>query len=310
MNGPKVDILLATRNGERFVREQIGSLLGQTYGNFRILVHDDGSQDATVSILRELADRDSRIRIVDDGIRSGSAQKNFLHLLKYSDAPRVMFCDQDDVWFPDKIEKMIKAASALPEDVPGVVYSRANYWNPEKGTLGQTWKKFPKNLQQFLTQKAAVQGSASMFNPKAREMMLAYDGFVVMHDHLLALVTYTFGRVITMPDVLMNYRQHDSNVTGNSDEAKGRAAWILSKLTGMKPVMGRRTLKAVREFFDTFGSEMTADKRRIFEEFFKLEDMSRFGRALSAFRNGFARDGSVSKLALKLLLTDYLPVKY
>lgn len=301
-----LDILLATRNGERFVEEQIRSLQSQTFKDWTLLVHDDGSVDATMDIVRSIAGEDSRIQIIEDGIRLGSAPGNFLHLLKHSKARRIMFCDQDDIWFQDKIEKMMKRGELLKEDIPGVVYSRANYWNPERGVMGHTWPRYPVGLAQFLTQKAAVQGSAALINGKMRETMLSYEGPMVMHDHLLGLIANSFGRVEMMDEILMNYRQHDANVTGNSDETKKGIQWYLTKLRNYRPVMDRKTLDSTRSFYERFYDFIPEDRRHIFEAFFRLEDQSRPGRVLSAWRNGFARDGSVRKLMVKMLLCSYI----
>ena len=305
MTEPEVDILLATYNGERFVSEQIDSLKKQTFRNWRLLIHDDGSSDATAVILRRFAAEDSRITLIEDGIRFGKAPLNFLHLLRISSAPRVMFCDQDDIWFPDKVEKMLGMSRKLREDIPGVVYSRANYWNPENGVTNQTWKRYPSGLPLFLTQKAAVQGSASMLNGKMRKYVLSYTGPIVMHDHLVGLIANSFGEAVYMPDVLMNYRQHDRNVTGNNDEASQGLSWFVKKLSN-RPVMDRPTLQSIKSFYGFFETRIPEENQKIFQEFFALEHRSRVGRVLSARRFGFGRDGSVKKLMIKFIIAPYL----
>ncbi len=103
MQDPLIDILMATYNGERFVGEQIESIQAQTYGNWRLLVSDDCSTDATLNVVRRYAAEDDRIRIVSDGVRYGGARENFFALMKMTDAAYVMFCDQDDIWRDDKI---------------------------------------------------------------------------------------------------------------------------------------------------------------------------------------------------------------
>ncbi len=305
MADPEVDILLATYNGERFVEEQIESLRKQTFADWRLLIHDDGSTDLTMEIIRRKASEDPRITIIEDARRFGNAPANFRHLLRFSTAPRVMFCDQDDVWFPEKVEKMLEASRSLHEDIPGVVYSRSNYWNPQRGVINQTWRRFPAGLPLFLGQKAAVQGSASMFNRAMRETMLSYDGPVVMHDHLVGLIANSFGEAVYIPDVLMNYRQHDRNVTGNNDEAITGVKWVMKKLLN-RPVMDPLTLKSTEAFYSFFEPRIPEANRKIFREFFSLEHRSRLGRVMTARRNGFGRDGSVKKMMWKLLLSPYL----
>lgn len=95
-----VDILMATYNGEKYLRNQLLSLQQQTYEDWTLWVRDDGSTDDTPFILRKFAESDSRIIIVEEdaGQRLGPG-RNFLGLTKYSTADYVIFCDQDDIWF-------------------------------------------------------------------------------------------------------------------------------------------------------------------------------------------------------------------
>ena len=101
-----IDILLATYNGERYIETQIRSLQAQTYGQWRLLVHDDGSTDHTLDIVRRLAADDARISLLDDGVQFHSAAQNFLHLIRHSTAPFCICCDGDDVWLAPKLERL------------------------------------------------------------------------------------------------------------------------------------------------------------------------------------------------------------
>ena len=103
----KVDILLATYNGEKYIREQIDSILNQTYKEFRLLISDDGSTDGTRDILNEYKAKDDRIEIFMQEENLGVV-KNFEFLLKKVEAKYYMFSDQDDIWKDEKIEKSLK----------------------------------------------------------------------------------------------------------------------------------------------------------------------------------------------------------
>ena len=103
-----VDILLATYNGARFLREQLDSIVGQTYAHWRLLVRDDGSSDGTAAILEEYQRRiGERMQIVRDELGRLGPALNFGRLLRLSDAAYATFCDQDDVWMPDRIEQLL-----------------------------------------------------------------------------------------------------------------------------------------------------------------------------------------------------------
>ena len=89
----KIDILLATYNGAEYIAAQVRSLQNQTFDDWCLLVHDDGSTDATLEILDGFAQTDSRIRIINDGKRFHNCALNFMHLLGFSEAPFCIFCD-------------------------------------------------------------------------------------------------------------------------------------------------------------------------------------------------------------------------
>ena len=130
-----VDILMATYNGEAFVEEQVQSIINQTYTDWRLLVHDDGSTDKTMEILHRLAEEDERVVVIEDGVQHLGVAKNFIHLAKQSTAAYCMFCDQDDVWLPNKVEKMVHAIEQYNQGVPQVVYTNAFLWSPNRGII-------------------------------------------------------------------------------------------------------------------------------------------------------------------------------
>jgi glycosyltransferase involved in cell wall biosynthesis len=111
-----VQVLLATYNGERFLREQIDSILAQTLPGVSILARDDGSNDSTPQILEDYGRRSpDRFRILPTVTPTGSARDNFLALLHASEAPYIAFADQDDVWLPQKLERQMNAMHGLEQ---------------------------------------------------------------------------------------------------------------------------------------------------------------------------------------------------
>ena len=92
----RVDILMATYNGEKYIAEQIASILAQTTHNWRLLIHDDGSTDKTTEICKQFAAKDERIQFVDDGKSGLGVARNFVHLLQYVHAPYAMYCRSEE----------------------------------------------------------------------------------------------------------------------------------------------------------------------------------------------------------------------
>jgi glycosyltransferase involved in cell wall biosynthesis len=104
-----ITILMASYNGERYIGEQIESILNQTETNWKLVIQDDCSSDATYQIAcRYAAKYPEKIAVFRRAENSGSAANNFFSMLTYADGDYVMFCDDDDVWLPNKIEKSME----------------------------------------------------------------------------------------------------------------------------------------------------------------------------------------------------------
>ena len=112
----KIDILMATYNGEKYLKEQIESILNQTYKNIRLIISDDASKDSTPQILEEYRKKDSRIEIYLNKENRGVV-KNIEFLLEKVEDEFYMLADQDDVWLPLKVEKSIETLKKQNADL-------------------------------------------------------------------------------------------------------------------------------------------------------------------------------------------------
>ena len=112
----KVDVLLATYNGEKYLKEQIDSILNQTYQNINLIISDDNSNDSTRKILEEYKKIDNRIKTYLQDKNLGYI-KNFEFLLTKVESNYYMLSDQDDVWLPEKIEKSMKTLKEKNADL-------------------------------------------------------------------------------------------------------------------------------------------------------------------------------------------------
>jgi glycosyltransferase involved in cell wall biosynthesis len=109
-----VQILLATYNGARFLREQLDSLFNQTFQDFTVLIRDDGSTDNTVQIIEEYNQKfPNKITLLEDSFKNVGATQNFGILLENATADYIFFCDQDDIWVKHKIEKSLQKIQSL-----------------------------------------------------------------------------------------------------------------------------------------------------------------------------------------------------
>ena len=122
----KVNILLSTYNGEKYLSEQLDSLMNQTYQNMVIYVRDDGSNDKTLDILYKYQKQDGRKQMIilkeDKPVNLGFMESFWILLRSCEHADYYAFCDQDDVWLPEKVERGVAALEKERNDVP-LLYS-------------------------------------------------------------------------------------------------------------------------------------------------------------------------------------------
>ena len=100
----KIDILLATYNGSKYLHEQLDSILSQSYENINVIIRDDGSSDNTVMIIKEYEQKDNRVKLLSDNLGNLGFVRNFEELMKNSTSEYLMFSDQDDIWYIIKLK--------------------------------------------------------------------------------------------------------------------------------------------------------------------------------------------------------------
>lgn len=236
-----VDILLAAYNGEKYISEQLESILHQTCSDIRILIRDDGSTDHTPDIIRAYEQREpGRIHVFENHPATGSAKANFFRLLQDADSEYIMFCDQDDIWNSDKVELTlnrmreleVEAASeqkagnkraGVQTQIPLLVHTDLNVVD-EKGKLlaasFQQYMNLPveKSLRRLIIQNY-VTGCTVMINRCLAEYMKRAEQLehVLMHDHWAALIATVFGKTAYLDIPTMGYRQHGNNSVGAKD---------------------------------------------------------------------------------------------
>ncbi|MEM9231037.1 MAG: glycosyltransferase family 2 protein [Pseudomonadota bacterium] len=223
--GQRLDILLATFNGAAYLPEQLASIEAQTYSNWRVLIRDDGSTDQTVPILRDWVKRlGPRAHLLEDRDTGLGAAGNFARLLAASDAPYFSFCDQDDVWMPDKCERLFhalrKMESGCGADVPLLVHCDLEVVDQDLKPVAPSFRALEHRQPSVITvpQKLlihnVVTGCALMGNAALRQAGLPMPGGIMMHDWWLALLARYAGQIGDVPEPLVMYRRHGKNVTG------------------------------------------------------------------------------------------------
>lgn len=226
-NKTSIAILMATYNGEKYLREQIDSILCQTNKDWTLYIQDDGSKDATLEIIKSYDDY--RIVLVDVGLTRQGACMNFMSLLNMVESEYYMFCDQDDVWFVDKVEKSLERMKDEEAkcDKPILVFSDAGRINArgevilEQEFNRKNWTKEQQlriieersniNMLRLLTISA---GCKMFFNHKVKEVALPYCN-LRYQDSVIAMAVAEAGGVFScIMKPLMYYRLHATNTCG------------------------------------------------------------------------------------------------
>ncbi|MDR1725242.1 MAG: glycosyltransferase [Bacteroidales bacterium] len=301
---PTIDILLATYNGEEFIDEQIKSIVSQTFQNWQLIIHDDGSTDQTVNLIHKWQKSDNRIKLVEDNIALHSSAANFMHLLEFAQSPFIMFCDQDDVWLDNKIQLMYDIISRKDNTKPQVVYTNALIWHGDDNFSGSIPFWHPKRLQDTLFLNGGIHGCLSLFNFKVLEIMKSQNYIPAMHDHLLILTGLTFGEVTYMKETLVKFRRHSQAVTNGTEIKKTPLASLLNKASF--PVIDNDHYESVMNFYDRNRNELSKEQLRLFETYLKMPTMSLLKKELKVMCCNFTLGGSRFELLIKILTRRYI----
>ncbi len=270
MEKPKVTVLLAAYKGSRYVGAQIDSILAQDTDDWQLILSDDGEE--TVPVLEAYAKaHPDRIRHIRSGERFGSAQKHFMYLLTHYglETDYVMFCDQDDVWHPDKIRVTLEFMEAEETDpaLPVLVHTDLKVVDEELEEMAPSFLRFSKMdgsrlaFHELLVQNV-VTGCTVMIN-HSLAVLAARAGDVpqmMMHDWWMALIAAAFGKAAFLPTATMDYRQHKSNQVGAKDA--GSLRYLLSRLNGSYVLdMRDGTLVQAGAFLKLYGERMTEEQK-------------------------------------------------
>lgn len=292
---PLIDILMGTFNGAAHVQAQIASLQAQTHHSWRLLVRDDGSNDDTVAVVDLLASEDPRIeRLVDSDGNLGFVG-NFERLLTCATAPYVMFCDQDDVWMPDKLSATMKRMRQVEADHPGapaLVHCDACLVDADLNTLNASFtgrRARRRGLPSVLFGNC-VQGAASMINAALRSRMLQSSA-QLSHDYKAALIAELIGVRSFVDQPLLMYRQHADNAVGAGATGMGRDKLAPTPLP-RNLRLAMRSAPHVECLIAQLEPELTPSVRREARRYqYVLHGPSRLRRAWRFFRGGYAFPG-------------------
>lgn len=302
----KVLVLLATYNGENFVREMIDSVLMQDYDDFHIILSDDGSSDETVTILEEYSQKyQEKITHYKSGHKFGNAQNHFMHLLEnFHDAPYIMFCDQDDIWHSDKIRKTIEKMQEIEIDgKPALVHTDLVVVDGMLNKIADSFCAFSKldgnrlALNQLLVQNV-VTGCTLMINNALAQLSCRcpLPKEAQMHDWWIAIICSVFGRSAFLDYPTIDYRQHGSNSVGAKNVTS--PSYLLTKLkSGSMKKSLRGAAGQAEAFLACFGDIIPSEKKEVISDFAKTKDAPFFKKDYIYVKHQLYKYGFIRVLA-------------
>lgn len=309
MQNKTVTILMATYNGGEHLRNQLLSLQQQKFKSWKLFIQDDGSNDNTIDIITEFECLDARIHFVNNNISRQGPGKNFISLAKYSDSEYTIFCDQDDIWFENKISDMVEYAESVnlaDNNNPSIVYADGYAFSDETGDIDFSGisHNHANDLSGFLFFNGGYQGCSIMFNQAMVKFLSEYKGAIYLHDDIASLAAHALGEVYFLPKKLMLYRQHAKAVTG----MKSFNGKLIEKLIGkinseVNYLLSKKHFIVKESFFETYGNRLDAKRAKTFRCFIKFGHANNKSTQLKyLIRGRFSLNNSFLMLLIKFFL--------
>ncbi|MCM1093910.1 MAG: glycosyltransferase [Lachnospiraceae bacterium] len=303
-----IDILMATFNGAKYISTQMDSIISQSFTDWRLIIHDDGSNDNTIDIIHNYLSKDSRIILIDDGIKGLGPGQNFWHLHKYINAPFICYCDQDDYWFPDNLQKKYEIISKMDNSLPQVVcFNGYTWYSDDNNRIENLWSlKNPNySFRSILFNNGGVQGCSLIMN----SMLISKIRFplekVWLHDQIIAFYAMCFNCLHFSDYPLMLYRQHKLNVSGHLIR-KPRDLFSITRIFSEIPVVDRRSYEAIISFHILCKDIISEKDQKLFDIFKKFPEIPLYKRVCLTMRYRFSLNGSCIKLIIKQICRKFI----
>ena len=278
---PKIAILLSTYNGTKYLEEQLDSILNQTYSNYVIVARDDGSYDDTIQLLNKYAKKfTDKFHLLEQDLLNLGASDSFSYLIEYVlenkqslglESAYMMFCDQDDIWSLEKIDKQIDEMIKVEKHqtgtkpIPVLIHSNLRVVSEDKSLIAESFVHYQgleieRNRFTNIMISNVVTGCTAFINEALARKAVPVSKEAIMHDWWLSLVASAFGKLVFIDAPLVSYRQHDTNAIGAKEFVKStpvdRSFW--QKTLGCKSNAHlSEVARQAADFRNRFGQELT-----------------------------------------------------
>lgn len=204
-----ISVAMATYNGEKYIKQQIDSILKQLTVDDELIISDDGSTDTTLKIINSY--NDSRIKVVN-GPKLGVKQ-NFANAIKKCTGKYIFLSDQDDIWIDNKVNKVLRTfennkCTCIVHDAIVFDSNTNNILYDSFYKLRNSKKGIVKNII-----KNSYIGCCMAFDSRMKDKILPIPNDIEMHDQWIGILNDKYGNVLFIKDKLLKYRRHSNNVS-------------------------------------------------------------------------------------------------
>ena len=312
MNDEKVDILLATYNGEKYLEELINSIVNQTYSNWYLIIRDDGSNDNTINIITDYCEKyPDKITIVKDSYKNLGVIKNFSALINYSQSKYIMFSDQDDIWLPNKIELSINKIKSYDNTYPLLIHTDLKVVDENLNIISDSFWKYkninPKDglqLGNSLCQNS-VTGCTVIINKALKELITSIPEQVIMHDWWISIVALIFGKVYYITETTILYRQHSNNTLGAGINFSFLSKLLivlnankLAKYIDKVKTMDKLSQNQAKYIIERFDSKIRPDRLKVLSEYSNLSENNFLSRKFKIFKYKYFKTSFIRNISM------------
>ncbi len=289
--------MLAVYNGEKYLKQQIDSILNQSVKDIKIVIRDDASTDNSVDIINYYCNEYPDKIFCLCGESTGSAKQNFARLLECCDDDYIMFCDQDDVWLPQKVEITLAAmqnAEGKDATIPVLVHTDLKVVDQELNVISESFFEFQRLAQTDITlPKLLVQnyvtGCTVMINRALKEKCGLIPQNCIMHDWWLALVSVLFGKLVCVNEPTILYRQHADNQVGA--KAAYGIAFIKRKLATLSEVCKNYndTYQQAKALLVAYNDRLDKHDKEILQIYCEIQKKNKIQKINTVRKYGFKK---------------------
>ncbi len=305
-----VSIVMTTYNGEKYLEEQIDSILSSTYRDFELYIVDDGSQDNTMEILKRYKAKYPHKLHINQNETNLGVTMNFLNAISNTTSDYIMLCDQDDVWKMDKIAKTLKRVKQMElqfgKELPIAVFTDAYVVDDKLSILHESFFRSGRlnprliDLPHLLMENKLI-GCTLMINQSVRRVLQSapLPKKARFHDGWLGLIAASAGKIGFIKEPTLFYRQHDSNLVGN----QGFISYVINRIRNIE--VQKRAISELYiqadEFVTLYHNLIDGQKLEIIKRFSRLNRMNFLTRRAILIRYKYLKSGIIRNIGLMFI---------